>query len=172
MTGGNKHNAAKKITFQRLIKVDLISLMCFSGALVVWIGNIAVMLIGIIVPITMGKHLLVPEFRNLCVTLAAGAGGASIGFLLLLAMRWRFIQDLCTYGKQTVGKVTNSRTILSNLICMQYAYNFNGRDYKNEVVSLRSPRITTVQAGNDIILMVDPANPKHALIQGAYLGTD
>lgn len=171
MDSGNEDKGLKQVSFGRLIKSDLVSSIYSAMILLPWLCNVSIMMITFVVTVA-NRNVVGPEYGKLCLRLSSSALAGSLICCLLLILRLRFVQSLYSFGEEVTGKITDSFTFL-NALSIQYAYTFKGKEYKrSDVLPFKAQNKNLLQAGSEVSLIVDPANPKQAVIRDPLLIKD
>lgn len=166
MSSGEEHKTVKKIGLQQLIKGDLLSTL--YGALIIlpWLCNGSIMIIAYIVYV-VSRNAAQAELVDLFFRLSSSAMAGSLVCCVFLALRWRFINTLYSFGEEVTGKITDVFSFLS-LCNIHYTYSFEGKEYEHsDVVAGYVQKSGALQPGTEIILLIDPAKPKLAIMRDA-----
>ncbi|WP_342304184.1 hypothetical protein [Methanolobus sp. ZRKC5] len=98
-----------------------------------------------------------------------GSISVSIITIIFLIWRWHFFHALCTRSVDVIGYIYSANAFVSGGSRVEYKYEFQGVKY------LRGNALTQkvffnheFHEGDEVVLRVDPKNPKRAVIKELY----
>lgn len=154
----------QKPSVTRIILSDFTTALAMLIILVPWIMYIATAYFGFF-PSLRGRDPLTgsdaPFFQNL------GIIATLIG-IPLLVWRVRSFQALFARGVEVPGRITNV-WFHRDRGRIEYEYTYQDKKYSSGNAVMKSGRTNKFRNGDELVLIVDPENPKRALIRELYI---
>jgi hypothetical protein len=95
---------------------------------------------------------------------------AILGILVgtsIVALRVRSILDLFSRAVEVRGAIVRV-WFTKDRGRVDYRYTFRGRDYSSGKAIMRNRRTAALESGRDIVVVVDPQNPRRSFIRDLY----
>jgi hypothetical protein len=99
--------------------------------------------------------------------LVAGLAALVIG-VAVIVWRLRTFEAVFAAGVEVTGEITNL-SFHRDRGRIEYIYSYEGQEYSGGNAIMKNSRTTTLQPGTPIVLVVDRANPRKALIRDLYV---
>jgi hypothetical protein len=93
--------------------------------------------------------------------------GLVVGIPLAI-WRIRSIQQIFSKSVEVVGEITNI-SFYKDRGRVEYAYSYMGQDYSGGNAIMKTRKTQQLSTGNQIVLLVNPDEPKRALIRDLYV---
>jgi len=107
-----------------------------------------------------------------------GTEGAPLFFYLFVAglvvgipvaiWRIRSIQQIFSKSVEVVGQVTNI-SFYKDRGRVEYSYTYQGQNYSGGNAIMKTGKTQQLRSGNQVVLLVNPDDPKRALIRDLYI---
>ena len=95
-------------------------------------------------------------------------GALTVMAVAVLVWRMRVINAIFEDGIETPGTITRI-WFYRGRGSVNYSYAFQGQEYKSGNAVMRSKQTREIVIGQPVTLIVDPSNPKRALIRDLYI---
>jgi hypothetical protein len=86
----------------------------------------------------------------------------------LFVWRWRSFQSVFARGRVVTGRIA-SVSFSRDRGRVEYSYEYSGQRYHGGNAIMKTKRTKALQEGDEVELIVDPENPKRALIRDLYV---
>jgi hypothetical protein len=86
----------------------------------------------------------------------------------VLLWRIKTIRDMFARGVEVPGQVTRL-SFSRDRGKVEFAYTYQGQAYTGRNAIMKTGRTKALTPGSEVLLIVDPAKPTHALVRGLYV---
>lgn len=155
----------EKPTILKIIQVDYIASLTVTFPLVTWGLYLAISYFGFL-PSLRGRGPMQAE-ENAPIFFALGIAALVIGIPVLI-WRVRLIQGIFVSGAKVTGRITDI-IFHKGRGRIRYAYDYEDQTYQTGNAIQKNKKTRAVQFGDEVLVAVDPLNPKSAFVQELYI---
>jgi hypothetical protein len=149
----------RKPSISRLIFADYASLLCFLFPLISW---------GMFAAAALGIWRSEPGEAELKVRFCFwSAIVATVVCVPILYLRFRSVHSLLRHGIAIPAKLI-SVWFMKDRGRIDYEYTYEGRTYRGGMALTKSKRAAEFQQGQDITILIDPANPARSIVPDLF----
>jgi hypothetical protein len=87
--------------------------------------------------------------------------------VITLILRYRKILSLLENGVETASTVKSVQPFRGN-IKIKYGFNFRGDEFSITTNNMRNTKTKNIKTGDEVVLLVDPDNPKKIMAKDAF----
>lgn len=153
-----------KPSILRIIQSDMLALICVLIPIVVLGMYLAIMVFGSL-PGTYGRAPLQRESSApwfLTMGLASAAVGLPLAYWRIHAIQRRFEE-----GEEVTGRIIDV-AFFRDRGKVTYSYVYQNQNYAGSNAIMKNGRTEQLYPGKEVVILVNPFNPKQALIRDLY----
>jgi hypothetical protein len=156
----------RKVPIRRILKNDYFSMLMLVLIGVTWFLAIFANTLGFIPKRHMVGTMPTAPSMNHALLVIAIAISMLCGWLTI--RRWGDIKRVIQTGPEIKGRILRIR-FYRDRGRVEYKYEYQGRTYKAGNGLCKNRETTQLQAGDEIVLILDPEKPSRAFIASLYL---
>jgi hypothetical protein len=151
----------KQATFSGILKSDYVAVLCVLAPVVLWVLYTASSL-GIVFRSRSGTQVNAADSTSLTIAIIA-----TVICIPVLLLRIQRLQSLFACGSRVNGEIT-SIDFYRDRGRVEYKYSLNGVSFTAGAALHKSAKAAALRVGQTVELVVDPGDPKRALIVDLY----
>lgn len=154
-----------KPSILRIIQSDYLALIGILFPIIIFIMYAAVEYFGFFPGLRGRDPIQGTSFAP--ILLYAGIAGVLIGFPLAY-WRIRIIQQMFSKGVEVAGQITGI-SFFRDRGSIAYSYTYQGQTYNGSNAIMKTGQTQKMRSGVPVMLLVNPEEPKRALIRDLYI---